>query len=697
MALLDSIHDPSDLKRLPREELARVADELRQEIVQVCSVTGGHLASSLGAVELTVALHYLYDSASDRIVWDVGHQTYGHKILTGRRDRLQTIRKGDGLAGFTATSESPHDALTVGHASTSLAASLGMALSRDARRAAYDIVAVIGDGALTGGMALAALNQIGHVQPRMTIVLNDNEMSISENVGALTHYLRTLQVQRWFQKGERLSKEALGGIWEPLADMGSRAKKAARRFLDPASNNPFHAMGLRYVGPIDGHDVQQLVYYLEHIRRLDGPTMLHVVTRKGKGYKVAESDPITWHGASSFDPANPVHKGKGYTWSSAFGETAAALAEADDRVWVITPAMREGSGLVEYGKAHPDRFIDVGIAEDVAVTVGAGLALRGEKPIVAIYSTFLQRGYDQVIHDVCLENLDVVFAIDRAGLVGGDGATHQGIYDLAYLRAVPNMSIAMPKDLSELRGMLKAALRLGGPKAVRWPRGGVEELEPTAAADWDEVPWGTWEVVKEGSEVALLALGPTLRYALEAAGSDPRVAVVNARFVKPLDRDLLAELASTVRALVTIEDHTVVGGLGSAVCETLADLGLSAPVRRLGVHDRTVPHGSPEKQHEELGYGPKAIARVLVELGIDTARPPAARDPAAPPAGAPAPVAGPSANGAPATGAPATGTPATGTPADGTPADGAPADPGPARGEDGAADATPSELANAAK
>jgi 1-deoxy-D-xylulose-5-phosphate synthase len=618
-SLLAGIRSPADLKRLPQSELGRVAEELRSEIVRVCSIAGGHLASSLGAVELTVALHYIYDSAVDRIVWDVGHQTYGHKILTGRADRIETIRQPGGLAGFTAVSESEHDALTVGHASTSLAAALGMALARDARQAPYEVVAVIGDGALTGGMALAALNQIGHVRPRMTIVLNDNEMSISENVGAINHYMRTLQVQPWFQEAEDRSKAALTRLWAPLADVASRAKKATRRFFDPASNNPFHAMGLRYVGPVDGHDIDQLIYYLDHIRQLDGPTMLHIVTRKGKGYKVAESDPIAWHGASSFDPDNPVAKATSATWSTAFGDAATKLADQDDRVWVITPAMREGSGLVEYSKAHPDRYIDVGIAEDVAVTVGAGLALRGEKPIVAIYSTFLQRAYDQVIHDVCIEGLDVVFAVDRAGLVGGDGATHQGIYDLSYLRTVPNMSVAMPRDVDQMRGMLKAALRLGGPKAIRWPRGGVPVLDDAPVSDWREVEWGTWEVLKEPEDrrraVWVVGLGPTVAYALAAAEGRPEVGVVDGRFVKPLDSRLLLELASLARAVVTVEDHTIVGGLGSAVLEALAEGGVAVPVVRLGVRDRVVPHGDPRAQHEELGYGPEAIARTLEELG----------------------------------------------------------------------------------
>ena len=616
MALLEHINLPEDVKRVPREQLPALAAELRDEIVRVCSVTGGHLASSLGAVELTVALHYLYDSSRDRLIWDVGHQTYGHKILTGRKDRIDTLRKPGGLVGFTTSSESEHDALTVGHASTSLAAALGMAMARDARMDPYDVVAVIGDGALTGGMALAALNQIGHVKPRVTIVLNDNEMSISENVGALTHYLRTLQVQSWFQRAEARGREALTGMWEPLAEIGSRAKKAARRFFDPASNNPFHAMGLRYVGPVDGHDVLQLLYYLEHIKQLDGPTMLHIVTKKGKGYGVAEDDPITWHGASKYDPDNPIPAGKPYQWFNAFGDAAIAMAEHDDRIWVITPAMREGSGLVEFSRKHPDRYLDVGIAEDVAVTVGAGLALRGEKPIIAIYSTFLQRGYDQVIHDVCIENLDMIFAIDRAGLVGGDGATHQGIYDMAFLRALPNMSVAMPKDALEMRAMLKAAYRRKGPKAIRWPRGGTSAVPEAQFDAWPDLEWGSWEILKAGSEVQLLAIGPTVDYALEAAAADPRVGVVNARFVKPLDRELLLHLASENQVLVTVEDHALYGGLGSAVAEVLAESASQIKLIRLGVPDRPVPHGNPQDQHEAFGFGPQGLKERLAALDL---------------------------------------------------------------------------------
>jgi 1-deoxy-D-xylulose-5-phosphate synthase len=604
MRLLDHIHTSSDVGRLRHGDLPQLAAELRGEIIDVCSVTGGHLASSLGAVELTVALHHVYDTAVDRIVWDVGHQTYGHKILTGRRDQMRSIRKPGGLAGFTTSSESPHDALTVGHASTSLAAALGMALARDARAAPYDVVAVIGDGALTGGMALAALNQIGDRAPRMTIVLNDNEMSISENVGALNATMRRLQVQPWFQRAESRGKAALNDLWAPLADLGSRAKKAARRFFDPASNNPFHAMGLRYVGPIDGHDVEQVAFYLAKIRELDGPTMLHVLTRKGKGYDVAEADPIAWHGASKYDLTNPVTSGKAYQWSDAFGDAAIDLAGHDDRVWVITPAMREGSGLVRYGQVHPKRYLDVGIAEDVAVTTAAGLALRGEKPIVAIYSTFLQRGYDQVIHDVALEGLDVVFAIDRAGLVGADGMTHQGVYDLAYLRPVPGLcTIAAPKDARELRSLLRAAIERGGPVAVRWPRGGVEPAPDEAVPAWEDVVWGTWERVKPGSGIAILAFGATLPYALTAAGPRPRRRGRERALPQAArHRHARRALGGRRTALVTVEDHMLAGGFGAAVAEYLSDAGADVPLVRLGIRDQHVPHGDPAA-HNTRNWG----------------------------------------------------------------------------------------------
>jgi 1-deoxy-D-xylulose-5-phosphate synthase len=615
MPFLERVNSPEDLKQLNKEDLPLLAEELRSEIIRVCALGGGHLASSLCAVELTLALHYLYNSAKDRFVWDVGHQAYAHKILTGRKDKMDTIRKPGGLAGFTTSSESEHDALTVGHASTSLAAALGMALARDARDERYSVIPIIGDGALTGGMALAALNQIGSVKPKMTIILNDNEMSISENVGAIKNTLRTMQVQGWFQKAESRGKDALESF-KTIRKIGARAKDAARHFLDPISANPFHAMGVRYVGPIDGHNIPQLLYYLEHIQKLDGPTMLHIITKKGKGYDIAESDPIYWHGPPKFDATNPVASGKGYTWSNAFGDTAIKLTHADNRVWVITPAMREGSGLVEYSQVHPKRYLDVGIAEDVAVTVGAGLALRGEKPIVSVYSTFLQRGYDQVIHDVCLENLDVVFAVDRAGLVGGDGMTHQGVYDISYLRALPNMSVAQPKDADEMQSMLKKALELGGPKAIRYPKGKIETPKQSDLKNWPDITWGSWEILKPGREAYILATGLTINYALQAAKDNPNVGVVNARFIKPLDTKMLLDLAAKAKVLITAEDHVLSGGLGSAVAETFADTNAKVKLVRLGIPDVHVHHGDPAAQHEELGYGPKAIGKKLTELGL---------------------------------------------------------------------------------
>ena len=613
MSILEGVNSSADVKKLSKKELHELAEELRNEVIRACSIGGGHLASSLGAVELTVALHSLFDSRVDRLIWDVGHQTYGHKIITGRKDKIDSIRKPNGLAGFASSSESSDDPLTVGHASTSLAAALGMSLARDARGDDYEIIAIIGDGALTGGMALAALNQIGHLKSKLLIVLNDNEMSISENVGAINRYMSTLQVQPWFQKAKKTGRKRL---WHPLAEFISRSKQAFRRFIDPASANPFRAMGIRYVGPINGHNIDELRYYLGQMSKLEGPTMLHIITKKGKGYEIAESDPIYWHGPPKFDAEKPVKVGKGYTWSNAFGDTVIKLAQNNDRIWVITPAMREGSGLVEYSKLCPERYLDVGIAEDVAVTTAAGLALRDERPIVAIYSTFLQRAYDQVIHDICLENLNVIFAIDRAGLVGGDGATHQGVYDLSYLRAVPNMSIAMPKDANELRSMLKKAIELGGPKAIRWPKGKIEAPPETEMKDWESITWGSWEILKDGTEAFILTFGSTLDYALEAANDFSQVGVINARFIKPLDKEMLLNLALNSRLLITCEDHVLNGGLGSAVAEVLIEHKISTSLCRLGIRDVYVSHGDPKSQHEELGYSILSIRNTLLKEGF---------------------------------------------------------------------------------
>ena len=626
--LLDTVHSPDDLKKLRRDQLPALAQELRGEIVQLAAPGGLHLASSLGATDLIVALHYVLNSPRDRILFDVGHQAYAHKLLTGRRAQMPTIKKEGGLSGFTKVSESPHDAITVGHASTSLANALGMATARDALGQDYKVAAVIGDGALTGGMALAALNTIGDTQRRMLIVLNHNEMSISENVGAMSKFMRTLQVQKWFQEGEGASKKALNAVSRQLYDFVSRAKSSTRHFFDPASINPFAAMGVRYVGPVDGHNIAQMVYLMERLVELDGPTILHVVTRKGKGLAYAEEDPIKWHGPSRFDPATgrslpasglgvvkapdgtPVRQ----SWSAAFGEAMTELSRLDPRAYVITPAMREGSGLVGYSKAHPNRYLDVGIAEDVAVTAAAGMALQGLKPVVAIYSTFLQRAYDQVLHDVAIENLGVIFAVDRGGVVGADGATHNGVFDLSFMRSIPGVKIGLPRTALELRGMLKEAMRLGGPVAIRYPRGDTLQA---AAGSWPDLKWGEWERLQAGDDVVILAGGKALEYAEAALHDLPGVGLVNARFVKPLDLEMLRDVAGRARAIVTVEDNTVVGGFGSAVLEQLSAWGLKTPVRVLGIPDEFQEHATVERVHARSGIDAQAIRTVLAELGVD--------------------------------------------------------------------------------
>jgi 1-deoxy-D-xylulose-5-phosphate synthase len=611
--VLEKVNGPEDLKNLSLEELLLLAEEIRSEIIRVTAQNGGHLASSLGAVELILALHRVFQSPKDKILFDVGHQAYAHKLVTGRKDRFHTLRQEGGISGFTKVSESPHDAITVGHASTSLANALGMALARDLRGEDHHVVAVIGDGALTGGMALAALNKIGELQKRMLIILNDNEMSISENVGGLNKYFKELQIRKWVQDAEKLGRNILERISPQLFGLVDRAKEAAKLLLH--QENPFYAWGIRYVGPVDGHDLKGLIHILEHLKELEGPTLLHVVTKKGKGYKVAEADPIYWHGPPGFNPEKPEKVSKGYSWSQAFGDAVTELAHLEPKLFVITPAMREGSGLVRYSLEHPERYLDVGICEDVAVTTAAGLALKGMKPIVAIYSTFLQRAYDQAIHDVAIENLPVVFAIDRAGVVGADGPTHHGVFDIAYLRTIPNFQIAAPKDALELRAMLKKALEVGGPVAIRYPRDNVERVEEGL---WPEIAWGTWEVLKEGTEVYILAFGKTLRYALEAAGDDPRVGVVNARFLKPLDREMLRKLSRY--KLLTVEDHQKMGGFGSAVLEALNEMGLRPEVRVLGLPDRFLEHGPIPSLHRQAGIDPEGIRKALEEMGVERVR-----------------------------------------------------------------------------
>ncbi|HEX4619258.1 MAG TPA: 1-deoxy-D-xylulose-5-phosphate synthase [Steroidobacteraceae bacterium] len=588
--LLEAIESPADLRRLPVGKLPALADELRAFLIQSVSTRGGHFAAGLGTVELTIALHYVFDTPRDRLVWDVGHQAYPHKVLTGRRDRLHTIKQDGGLAPFPSRAESEYDTFGVGHSSTSISAALGMAVA--AARAGEDrrVVAVIGDGAMTAGMAFEALNHAGSLPADLLVILNDNDMSISENVGALSnHFARALsgRVYAHLREGGKKVLRQMPTVWE----LARRSEEHLKGMVLPGTL--FEEMGFNYIGPMDGHDVKALVRTLRNVRKLRGPQFLHVVTRKGKGYAPAEADPIKWHGPGPFDPASGTifkEKSSGPSYSQVFGQWLCDMAERDPRIIAITPAMREGSGLVEFSKRFPDRYFDVAIAEQHAVTFAAGLAAEGLKPVVAIYSTFLQRAYDQLIHDVALQNLPVVFALDRAGLVGSDGATHQGSYDLSYLRCIPNTVVMAPADENECRQMLYTASTLGGPAIVRYPRG----TGPGAAVDTEltALPVGKAQPRREGgSGLAILAFGALVTPAQQIAEALDAT-LVNMRFIKPLDEDLIVALARRHRALVTVEENATHGGAGSAVGELLASEGLLVPLLQLGIPDRFIEHGS---------------------------------------------------------------------------------------------------------
>jgi len=578
--LLARIDSPDDLKRIPESDLPRVADELRAYLIESVASVGGHFGAGLGVVELTVALHYLYDTPRDRLVWDVGHQSYPHKILTGRRDRITTIKARGGLAPFLRRAESEYDTFGVGHASTSVSAALGMAIALQRRGDARKVVAVIGDGAITGGMAYEALNHAGGAQPDMLVVLNDNGMSISENVGGLDRTLARLRAGEAGESGPH--PEAL-----------------------------FEELGFAYSGPVNGHDLPQLLAALRAVKDKPGPQLLHVVTTKGKGYAPAELAQIEYHAVGRFDPVLGVTHaaGKAPTYSDVFGDWLCDMAAADKRLVAITPAMREGSGMVRFSHAFPDRYFDVAIAEQHAVTLAAGLACEGMKPVVAIYSTFLQRAYDQLIHDVALQNLDVTFAIDRAGVVGPDGATHAGSFDLAYLRCIPNMVVMAPADESECRRLLTTGFRHGGPAAIRYPRGSGPGIAIDPALD--PLPIGRAEVRRQGRGLVLLAFGCTVTPA-ETIGAELDASVVNMRFVKPLDEELVLELARTHDALVTLEDNTIAGGAGSAVAELLAARGVDTPMLQLGLPDRFLEHAAREELLAEAGLDANGIRRAIL-------------------------------------------------------------------------------------
>jgi 1-deoxy-D-xylulose-5-phosphate synthase len=589
-ALLESIASPADLRRLPAAKLVELAEELRRFLIHSVSTRGGHFAAGLGTVELTIALHYVFNTPHDRLVWDVGHQAYPHKVLTGRRDRLHTIKQHEGLAPFPARTESEYDTFGVGHSSTSISAALGMAVAAAQRGEDRRVVAVIGDGALTAGMAFEALNHAGSLPADLLIVLNDNDMSISENVGALSNYLARVLSGRMYahlREGGKKVLRQMPTVWE----LARRSEEHLKGMVLPGTL--FEEMGFNYIGPVDGHDVKALVGTLGNLKKLRGPQLLHVVTRKGKGYAPAEADPIKWHGPGPFDPASgKIFKeaATGPSYSQIFGQWLCDMAERDPAIIGITPAMREGSGLVEFSKRFPERYFDVAIAEQHAVTFAAGLAAEGLKPVVAIYSTFLQRAYDQLIHDVALQNLPVVFAVDRAGLVGSDGATHQGSYDLTFLRCIPNMVVMAPADEDECRQMLYTGTTLSSPSVVRYPRGTGPGT--AVAAQMTALAVGRAQLRREGrSGLALLAFGALVESA-EIIAERLNATLVNMRFVKPLDEAMVVAVASRHRAIVTIEENAIMGGAGAGVGELLAANGLQLPVLHLGIPDLFVEHGS---------------------------------------------------------------------------------------------------------
>ena len=604
--LLKKIQSPADLRRLSRAELQVVANELRQFVLNTVSQTGGHLGSNLGTVELTVALHYVFNTPYDRLVWDVGHQTYPHKVLTGRRDQMHTLRQLGGIAGFPRRDESEYDTFGTAHSSTSISAALGMALAAQLKGEDRRAVAVIGDGAMSAGMAFEALNNAGvshaGVSADILVVLNDNDMSISPPVGALNKYLARLMSGNFYEA----AREGVKGVLKaapPLFELARRFEEHAKGMVVPGTI--FEEFGFNYVGPIDGHDLDALVPTLENLRAKRGPQFLHVVTKKGYGYKLAEADPVKYHAASGkFDPALgfPKSAPSKPTFTQVFGQWLCDMAEADERLIGITPAMREGSGMVEFHRRFPRRYHDVGIAEQHAVTFAAGMACEGLKPVVAIYSTFLQRGYDQLIHDVALQNLPVMFALDRAGIVGADGPTHAGAYDIAFVRCIPNCSLLTPSDENECRQALTTAFRQDHPVAVRYPRGtGTGVAVETALTEW---PWGQGVLRRQGQRLAVMAFGTLLHPALQAA-ENLGCTVADMRFAKPLDEALVLELARTHEGLVTVEEGCTMGGAGSAVLECLAAAGLAVPVLQLGLPDKFVEHGDP--------------ARLLALCGLDAA------------------------------------------------------------------------------
>ena len=623
MNLLDNISSPHDLKNLSRNKLKLLSGELRKRIVDVISQKGGHLASSLGTVELTIALHYVFDTPEDKIIWDVGHQAYAHKIITGRNNRFETIRQFGGISGFTRINESPYDTFTTGHSSTSISAGLGIVTAKRLKKEKSKVIAVIGDGSMTAGIAYEALNQTGgsHKDKDLIVILNDNEMSISKNVGALSSLLsRTFsrkRLQDW-RKEFGFFLKSLPGVGDDIYQFAKRSEDSFKTFVTPGML--FEAFNFEYFGPINGHNIDHLIDILNNIRFRDEPVLLHVVTTKGKGYLPAEKNPVYFHGCSRFDVdtgacAPPDIDTPSYT--EVFGQTMLVLAESDKKVLAVTAAMPEGTGLAAFSDRYPDRFFDVGIAEQHGVTFAAGLATEGFKPVVAIYSTFLQRAFDQVLHDVCLESLPVVFAIDRGGIVGEDGPTHQGVFDYAYLRCLPNMVVMAPKDENELRHMLKTAISHDGPIALRYPRGsgvGVSLTSPLST-----LPIGKGEVLKQGDDLLILAVGSSVNESLSAhtqlKAEGVKATVVNCRFIKPLDTELIGRLARRIKKVITVEENVLHGGFGSAVLECLNDMDIvDVHIKRLGIADRFVEHGPQQRLRSVYGVDATAVVNAARQL-----------------------------------------------------------------------------------
>ena len=608
--LLEQIDDPAQLRQLSPAELKQLAAELREFMIASVGRTGGHLSSGLGTVELTIALHAVYNTPEDRIVWDVGHQSYPHKILTGRRDRMATLRKKDGLAGFPKRDESPYDTFGTGHSSTSISAALGMAIAAQKQQSERKAVAVIGDGALTAGMAFEALNHAGDLDANLLVILNDNEMSISPNVGGLSNHLARILSGKLYSTMREGSKKVLGtmpSVWE----LARRAEEHMKGMVIPGTL--FEELGFNYIGPIDGHDIELLVKTLNNLKSLPGPQFLHIVTKKGKGYTPAEENPCAYHGVSAFDPETGdalAGKSGAPTYTNIFSNWLCDMAAADERLIGITPAMREGSGLVRFSDEYPERYYDVGIAEQHAVTLAAGLACEGLKPVVAIYSSFLQRAYDQLIHDVALQNLPVLFAIDRGGIVGADGPTHAGTFDLSFLRCIPNMVVMTPADEQECRQMLTTGQHHDGPCAVRYPRGSGPGV--ATSAELQSLPIGKGEIRRQGNHIALLAFGSLLEPALDAAGQ-LGATVANMRFVKPLDEALVLQLAADHEFLFTLEDNVIMGGAGSAIAECLAAHGITTPIYHLGLPDQFVEQGSREEILSMCGLDKDGIIRAVIE------------------------------------------------------------------------------------